>query len=226
MQYVRKQSKGFGRGAQIEGDFDEGARILLVEDLTTDGQSKLKFCQALRDAGAVVSHTFVIFHYDIFPQTKEAFKSHNLEMLSLATWWDVLAVSKEFGHFVNDRRLSDEEKNLIYRWVESGAPRGDVTKLPVAKKYTPGWQLPKKPDLVLPIAKRPYRVPAEGVVRYQYFRVDPGFKEDKWIQAAEILPGNRAVVHHILAFARLPGERLWPAPLGQCWSGAHACVLV
>jgi peroxiredoxin len=115
--------------------------------------------------------------------------------------------SKEFGHFVNDRRLSDEEKNLIYRWVESGAPRGDVTKLPVAKEYTAGWQLPRKPDLVLPIAKRPYRVPAEGVVRYQYFRVNPGFKEDKWIQAAELLPGNRAVVHHILAFARIPGER-------------------
>jgi peroxiredoxin len=115
--------------------------------------------------------------------------------------------SKEFGHFVNDRRLSDEEKNFIYRWVESGAPRGDVTKLPVAKNYTAGWQLPKKPDLVLPISKRPYPVPAEGVVRYQYFRVNPGFKEDKWIQAAELLPGNRAVVHHILAFARVPGER-------------------
>ena len=115
--------------------------------------------------------------------------------------------SKEFGHFVNDRRLSDEEKKLIYRWVESGAPRGDVTQLPVTKEYTAGWQLPKKPDLVLPIAKRPYRVPAEGVVRYQYFRVNPGFKEDKWIQAAELLPGNRAVVHHILAFARIPGER-------------------
>ena len=115
--------------------------------------------------------------------------------------------SKKFGHFVNDRRLSDQEKDLIYKWVESGAPKGDVSKLPTPEKYTVGWQLPKKPDLVLPIAKRPYRVPAEGVVRYQYFRVDPEFKEDKWIQAAELLPGNRAVVHHILAFARVPGER-------------------
>ena len=115
--------------------------------------------------------------------------------------------SKKFGHFVNDRRLSDEEKSLITRWVENGAPRGDVSQLPDAKTYTVGWQLPRKPDLVLPIAKRPYQVPAEGVVRYQYFRVDPGFKEDKWIQAAELLPGNRAVVHHILAFARVPGSR-------------------
>ncbi len=115
--------------------------------------------------------------------------------------------SKKFGHFANDRRLNDEEKSLIYRWVENGAPRGDTSQLPDSKTYTVGWQLPKEPDLVLPIAKRAYRVPAEGVVRYQYFRVDPGFKEDKWITAAELLPGNRAVVHHILAFARVPGGR-------------------
>ena len=66
MQYVRKQAKGFGRDAQIEGDFEAGSRVILVEDLTTDGQSKIRFCQALREAGAIVNHTFVIFHYDIF----------------------------------------------------------------------------------------------------------------------------------------------------------------
>ena len=115
--------------------------------------------------------------------------------------------SKKHGHFVNDRRLSDDEKDLIYRWVDNGAPKGDVSQLPTPKKYTIGWQLPQQPDLVLPIAKRPYRVPAEGVVRYQYFKVDPQFKEDKWIRAAELLPGNRSVVHHILAFARVPGSR-------------------
>jgi peroxiredoxin len=115
--------------------------------------------------------------------------------------------SEKYGHFDNDRRLSDEEKDLIYRWVENGAPQGDLSQQPEAKTYTVGWQLPQKPDLVLPIAKRSYRVPAEGVVRYQYFRIDPGFKEDKWIQAAELLPGNRAVVHHILAFAKGPGGR-------------------
>ena len=114
---------------------------------------------------------------------------------------------KKYGHFANDRRLSDEEKNLIYQWVENGAPKGDISQLPAPEKYTTGWQLPRQPDLVLPIAKRAYRVPAEGVVRYQYFKVDPEFKEDKWIQAAELLPGNRAVVHHILAFARVPGSR-------------------
>ena len=74
MQYVRKKAKGFGRNAQIEGDFDDGARILLVEDLTTDGNSKIKFCEALREAGATVDHTFVVFYYDIFPHTRDALK--------------------------------------------------------------------------------------------------------------------------------------------------------
>ncbi len=71
MQYVRKKPKGFGRGAQIEGHIEEGARTLLVEDLTTDGRSKINFCKALRDAGAVVQHVLVMFYYDIFPESKK-----------------------------------------------------------------------------------------------------------------------------------------------------------
>ena len=69
MQYVRKKNKGFGREAQIEGNLTAGSRILLVEDLTTDGRSKMHFCQALRNAGAMVDHTFVVFYYGIFPYT-------------------------------------------------------------------------------------------------------------------------------------------------------------
>jgi orotate phosphoribosyltransferase len=70
MQYVRKKPKGFGRNAQIEGDIREGARTLLVEDLTTDGRSKNQFRKALRDAGASVEHVFVNFYYDIFPSRR------------------------------------------------------------------------------------------------------------------------------------------------------------
>jgi orotate phosphoribosyltransferase len=99
MQYVRKKPKGFGRNAQIEGDLKEGARVLLVEDLTTDGRSKLNFCNALRQAGAVVTHTFVIFYYGIFPQTNAMLAQSNLKMLALATWWDVLALCRKQGYF-------------------------------------------------------------------------------------------------------------------------------
>ena len=115
------------RAAQIEGDFEPGARILLVEDLTTDGQSKLRFCQALRDAGAVVTHTFVIFHYDIFPQTKETFESVGLEMLSLATWWDVLKVCRADQIF--DKATLKEVESFLKNPIEWSSAHGGASSL-------------------------------------------------------------------------------------------------
>ena len=73
MQYVRKKPKGFGRGAQIEGQLIPGQRVLLVEDLATDGKSKVNFIKALRDADGKCDHCFVIFFYDIYPQAKKIF---------------------------------------------------------------------------------------------------------------------------------------------------------
>ncbi len=104
------------------------------------------------------------------------------------------------GDFKNDARLTEAEKQLIYRWVDDGAPLGDKSQLPKPKKFATGWQI-GKPDLVLKMRSRPYRVPARGTVPYKYFVVDPGFKEDKWIRAAETRAGNRAVVHHIIVAA-------------------------
>ena len=99
MQYVRKKPKGFGRDARIEGDIKDGQRILLVEDLTTDGGSKLNFVEALRTAGAEVAHTFVIFYYDIFTDTPDRLAEVGIKLHYLATWWDVLAACKESGRF-------------------------------------------------------------------------------------------------------------------------------
>ena len=76
MAYVRKQPKGFGRNALIEGDVPEGMRTLLVEDLTTDGGSKIRFAKALRDAGAICNHTFVVFFYGVFPGSFETLAQH------------------------------------------------------------------------------------------------------------------------------------------------------
>src|SRR3970282_1198092 len=95
LQYVRKKPKGFGRGAEIEGHIEERARTLLVEDLTTDGRSKINFCRALRDAGAIVDHVFVTFYYEIFPESKRILSDINVRLHHLATWWDVLAVVKK-----------------------------------------------------------------------------------------------------------------------------------
>ena len=99
MQYIRKKPKGFGRNAQIEGDVVEGARTLLVEDLTTDGKSKINFVQALRDAGALVTDTFVVFHYGIFPQSHTNMANIGVRLHALATWWDVLRVAKDNNYF-------------------------------------------------------------------------------------------------------------------------------
>ncbi|MBI2826287.1 MAG: redoxin domain-containing protein [Planctomycetia bacterium] len=109
----------------------------------------------------------------------------------------------EHGHFLNDARLTSEEKQLFRQWVKNGCPEGDKKDLPPPREFVAGWQI-GQPDQVVYMSDKPYQVPAEGVVAYQYFAVDPGFKEDKWVQAVEARPGNRAVVHHIIAFAQAP----------------------
>jgi orotate phosphoribosyltransferase len=99
MLYVRKQPKGFGRNARIEGHLIEGQRVLLVEDLATDGGSKLAFADALREAGAVVEHSFVVFFYGVFPNSLETLADAGLTLHRLATWHDVLAEARAQAAF-------------------------------------------------------------------------------------------------------------------------------
>ena len=99
MTYVRKKPKGYGRNARIEGAMTEGQRVLLVEDLTTDGGSKLSFVDAIRDTGATCAHTAVIFYYDIFPETIKTLGDHGVTLHHLCTWWDVLAEARTQGVF-------------------------------------------------------------------------------------------------------------------------------
>jgi len=128
MQYVRKKPKGFGRNAQIEGDVREGARTLLVEDLTTDGRSKINFCTALREAGAVVEHVFVNFFYDIFPESKTIMSDLNVRLHYLATWWDVLAVVKQGGYL--GAKQVDEVEKFLKAPAEWSAGHGGVSSFP------------------------------------------------------------------------------------------------
>ncbi len=99
MTYVRKKPKGYGRNARIEGKMTEGQRVLLVEDLTTDGGSKLSFVDAIRETGATCAHTAVIFYYGIFPETTKTLGDHGVELHYLCTWHDVLAEAKARGGF-------------------------------------------------------------------------------------------------------------------------------
>jgi orotate phosphoribosyltransferase len=112
MLYVRKQPKGFGRMAQIEGCMEEeGANVILVEDLQTDGGSKKLFIDALRKAGAEVSDSFVIFHYGIFPASEANMKALGVNLHYLTDWWAVLEVAKRENSF-DSRTLSAVESFL------------------------------------------------------------------------------------------------------------------
>ncbi len=111
MTYVRKKPKGYGRNARIEGAMSEGQRVLLVEDLATDGGSKLSFVDAIRETGATCADTAVIFYYGIFPGTVEALAHHGVRLHHLCTWWDVLAEARDSAAF--DRATLDEVERFL-----------------------------------------------------------------------------------------------------------------
>ena len=111
MTYVRKKPKGYGRNARIEGVMTEGQRVLLVEDLTTDGGAKLSFVDAIRETGATCGHTAVIFYYGIFEETMKTLGDHGVALHSLCTWWDVLDEAKAQGSF-SEATLAEVETFL------------------------------------------------------------------------------------------------------------------
>ncbi len=106
MIYVRKQPKGFGRMAQIEGDLKPNKRVLLVEDLATDGGSKLVFIDALSKAEAKITDCFVVFHYGIFPQSIETLALAGVKLHALATWWDALEAAQK-GKYFDEKGLAE-----------------------------------------------------------------------------------------------------------------------
>ena len=99
MTYIRKKPKGYGRNARIEGVMGEGDRVLLVEDLATDGGSKLSFVEAIRETGATCGHTAVIFFYGIFPGAEEKLAAEGVTLHRLCTWKDVVEVARAEGKF-------------------------------------------------------------------------------------------------------------------------------
>ncbi len=107
-----------------------------------------------------------------------------------------------FGTFANANSLTPAEIQTISAWADAKAPKGDAKDMPPPIEWVEGWAI-GKPDLILELPK-PYDIPANGVVDYQHVIVPTGFSEDRWIQAAEIRPTDRAVVHHLIAFVREP----------------------
>ena len=129
MQYVRKKPKGFGRDARIEGDIHDGQRVLLVEDLTTDGGSKVSFVEALREAGAECSHTIVVFYYDIFPEVPKKLADQGIQLHYLCTWREVLAEARAGSYF--DRKTMDEVAAFLDQPLEWSAANGGKSEISI-----------------------------------------------------------------------------------------------
>ena len=109
-----------------------------------------------------------------------------------------------FGKFSNDRTMPQSEIDILVAWVNAGAPEGNPKDLPKPIAFVDGWNI-GKPDLAVTMAAK-YDVPPTGTIDYQYVLVPLNLTEDKWVQAAEVRPGNRAVVHHVIAYVRAPGS--------------------
>ncbi len=111
-----------------------------------------------------------------------------------------------YGHFSNERKLTAEEIHTLVAWADQGAMEGDAKDRPAPVEFVDGWNI-GQPDRVIEMPNE-FHVPAEGTIDYQYIVIPGGFTQDTWVQAAEIRPGNRAVVHHVIAFVR-PPESQW-----------------
>jgi hypothetical protein len=124
------------------------------------------------------------------------------------------------GEFLNDRRLSQAEKDTIVSWANAGAPEGNPSDLPAPPTYVNDWSF-GKPDAVFSMSED-YPIPAEGTIAYQYFEVPTTFTEDKWIQAMEVRASNPSVLHHVLVYARTPQPAIPPAAPPAAPTGAAA----
>lgn len=125
---------------------------------------------------------------------------------------------ERFGSFHNDRKLTQQEVNLFQSWVAQGMPEGTPPQKAPENTFSEGWRI-GTPDVVFKMPE-PFKVPATGTVRYQYFTTPTNFQEDMWIKAAEPRPGNRSVVHHIIVFYREPGKKMSPVWIAATAPGA------
>jgi len=111
----------------------------------------------------------------------------------------------KYGHFANDRSLKQKDIETLTAWAKSGAKEGDPKDLPKPAQFLQGWNI-GKPDLQIEMSQD-FKVPAAGTLDYQYILIQGNFKEDTWVSEAEVRPGNRALVHHVIAFVRPPNSK-------------------
>jgi len=169
-----------------------GTKVTYARDISRILQKR---CQECHRAGEVAP--FALDGYDDAVEHSAMIKEVVIQR-RMPPWH----ADPRYGHFTNDRRLTQDEIDKLVEWTDNGTPMGDKAELPPPQKFVTGWQI-GTPDLVFQLRK-PYKVKASGTVPYMYFVVHTHLKEDVWIQAAEARPGNPAVVHHIIVFFRDP----------------------
>lgn len=157
-------------------------------------------CQACHRPGEVAPMSLLTFE-----QTRPWAKAIQKAVMTrqMPPWF----ADPKFGHFANERRLSERDINTISAWVEAGAPGGNASDAPPAIAFANGWNL--QPDLVIEMPK-PFELPARGTINYKYILVKGNFTEDLWVTAAEMRPGNPKVLHHGKVWVRPPGSK-WMA---------------
>ena len=154
-------------------------------------------CQSCHRPGEIGPMSFLTYE-----STRPWAKSIQVAVLTkkMPPWF----ADPRYGHFANDRRLSDADVKTLSAWVEAGAPEGAPQDKPAPVEWHDGWNI--KPDVVFSMQK-PYQVPAKGTIAYTYFVVPSGFTKDTWVLDAEVRPGNRMVVHHASVQVRPPGSQ-------------------
>jgi hypothetical protein len=155
-----------------------------------------KNCQSCHRPGEVAPMSFLTYQ-----ETRPWAKAMKAAVLSrkMPPWF----ADAQYGHFQNERRLAEAEIKALVSWADSGAPEGDAKDKPASLQFTEGWNI--KPDLTVEMPA-PFEVPASGIVEYQYIVVPTHFDKDVWVTAAEVRPGNRAVMHHVIIYVRPPGS--------------------
>ncbi|MBI3723419.1 peroxiredoxin [bacterium] len=217
---------GYHRDAATRSYLTDAIDALLAGKQPPVAATEAPGCQVERPH-ASPAPTKVTFHKDVEPifqkRCVDCHRPGEIGPFSLLTYAKAKANSQQIkavvsdrrmppwhadpktGEWKNDRHLSDAEIATISSWVAAGAPEGDSRDAPPPRKFVEGWQI-GTPDVVYKIPT-PQEIPAEGTIPYAYIEVRTDLKEDKWVQAMEVRPGARAVVHHVLVFVRYPAKR-------------------
>jgi hypothetical protein len=154
-----------------------------------------KNCQGCHRPGEVAPMSFLTYQ-EARPWAK-AIKAAVLSK-KMPPWF----ADPKYGHFLNDRHLSDADVKALVGWADAGAPEGNAKDKPAAVSFTEGWNI--KPDAVIGMPNA-FEVPAKGILEYQYVVIPTHFEKDMWVSAAEVRPGNRTVMHHVIVYVRPPG---------------------